>query len=399
MFARSTASRPVPGVLVTSDGSFWQRSARSWPACCSPSPCSCSSLTRLTPTERSMLDTTAGSWVLTATQALFFAGMAAWPLMAAWRKSAGWRHAYGFVVSWRAVGIGLAGGVVTLIAMTVLTSLTAELLNQEVTSAGADAAESMTGSTVAFVFFLLLIAVGAPFVEELAFRGLVWGAAVKRGWSPWVATLIAGVPFALLHVEPLQGCAAACSRDRAGRGASIRGVERRDARALRREHHRRDRYRRLVSLPVPSCQDGAANPPVGSWAFCPAERWRSLRVAAGGATPGAGRRARRGSFVDLGPTSALGEHDTQEELSAHASGRWRRHLGGHLVGERSSDCCPRIRIERARSGEELPRAQGGSGLQPAQVERRCPRLQAGGHPQLGRRSVGARSRTTMVPAM
>lgn len=149
-------------------------------------------------------DTTAGSWVLTATQALFFAGMAAWPLMAAWRKSAGWRYAYGFVVSWRAVGIGLAGGVVTLIAMTVLTSLTAELLNQEVTSAGADAAESMTGSTVAFVFFLLLIAVAAPFVEELAFRGLVWGAAIKRGWSPWVATLIAGVPFALLHVEPLR---------------------------------------------------------------------------------------------------------------------------------------------------------------------------------------------------
>ncbi len=145
-----------------------------------------------------------GSWVLTAAQALFFAGMAAWPLVAAWRKSSGWRHAYGFVVSWRALGIGLAGGIATLVAMTVLTSVTAELLNQEVTSAGADVAESMTGSTVAFVLFLVLIAVGAPFVEELAFRGLVWGAVVKHGWSPWVATVIAGVPFALLHVEPLR---------------------------------------------------------------------------------------------------------------------------------------------------------------------------------------------------
>ena len=145
-----------------------------------------------------------GSWVLTAAQALFFAGMAAWPLFAAWRKSSGWRHAYGFVVSWRALGVGLAGGVATLIAMTVLTSLTAALLNEEVTSAGADAAESMTGSTAAFVLFLVLIAIGAPFVEELAFRGLVWGAVVKHGWSPWVATVIAGVPFALLHVEPLR---------------------------------------------------------------------------------------------------------------------------------------------------------------------------------------------------
>ncbi len=149
-------------------------------------------------------ETAAGSWILTAAQLLFFAGMAAWPLIVAWRKSSGWRHAYGFVVSWRAIGIGLTGGVATLIAMVVLTNLTAKLLDQEVTSAGADAAESMTGSTVAFVIFLVLIAIGAPFVEELAFRGLVWGAAVKRGWSPWLATAVAGVPFALLHVEPLR---------------------------------------------------------------------------------------------------------------------------------------------------------------------------------------------------
>ena len=91
-----------------------------------------------------------------------------------------------------------------MVAMVVLTDLTARILDEEVTSAGADAAESMTGSTVAFVLFLLLIAIGAPFVEELAFRGLVWGAVVKRGWSPWLATVIAGVPFALFHIEPLR---------------------------------------------------------------------------------------------------------------------------------------------------------------------------------------------------
>lgn len=146
----------------------------------------------------------AGSWVLTGAQAVFFAGLAAWPLIAAWRKAQGWRKAYGFVVSRRAVGIGVAGGFATLVAMIVLTDLTARILDQEVTSAGADAAESMTGSTIAFVLFLLLIAIGAPFVEELAFRGLVWGAVVKRGWSPWWATVIAGVPFALLHIEPLR---------------------------------------------------------------------------------------------------------------------------------------------------------------------------------------------------
>ena len=148
--------------------------------------------------------TAAGSWLMTVSQLVFFIGMAAWPLVVGWQKADGWRRAFGFHVSWRAVGIGLLGGVATLIAMTVLTTVTANLLDREVDSAGAVAADSMTGSTVAFILFLLLIAVGAPFVEEIAFRGLVWGAVVKHGWSPWLATVIASVPFALLHVEPLR---------------------------------------------------------------------------------------------------------------------------------------------------------------------------------------------------
>jgi hypothetical protein len=149
-------------------------------------------------------ETAAGSWLTTGAQLVFFAGMVAWPLIVGWRKSSGWRAAYGFVISWRALGIGLLGGIVTFVAMVVLTALTATLLGQDVTSAGADAAESLTGSTTAFVIFLLLIAFGAPFVEEIAFRGLVWGAAVKRGWSPWLATVLAAVPFALLHIEPIR---------------------------------------------------------------------------------------------------------------------------------------------------------------------------------------------------
>jgi membrane protease YdiL (CAAX protease family) len=145
-----------------------------------------------------------GSWILTLAQTFFFAGMVAWPLVVGWWKADGWRKAFGFVVSWRAVWIGAVGGIATLIAMTVLTGITAVVFDQEVNSAGAEAAESMTGSTLAFVLFLLLIAFGAPFVEEIAFRGLVWGAVVKRGWSPWLATVIAGVPFALMHIEPIR---------------------------------------------------------------------------------------------------------------------------------------------------------------------------------------------------
>jgi hypothetical protein len=150
------------------------------------------------------LTSTVGSWLTVASQALFFAGMVAWPLITGVWKADGWRRAFGFVVSWRALWVGAVGGVATLIAMIALTELTSRLLDRPVDSAGAEVADAMSETTVAYVLFLLLIAFGAPFVEEIAFRGLVWGAVVKRGWSPWLATVIAGVPFALLHIEPVR---------------------------------------------------------------------------------------------------------------------------------------------------------------------------------------------------
>jgi membrane protease YdiL (CAAX protease family) len=148
--------------------------------------------------------TAVGAWGLAISQLLFYAGMASWPLIAGAWKADGWRRAYGFVVTRRALWIGVVGGLVTLVAMSLLTSITAELLNRDINSAGAEVAETMSGSTAAYGLFLLLIALVAPFVEEVTFRGLVWGAAAKHGWSPWLATVTAGVPFALIHVEPLR---------------------------------------------------------------------------------------------------------------------------------------------------------------------------------------------------
>ncbi|MFL6179486.1 MAG: type II CAAX prenyl endopeptidase Rce1 family protein [Actinomycetes bacterium] len=174
--------------------------------------------------------TAAGAWIVAVSQLLFFAGMASWPLITGTWKADGWRRAFGFVVTWRAVWMGLVGGIVTLVAMTVLTSLTAELLGRDINSAGAEVAATMTGSTAAYALFLALIAVGAPFVEEISFRGLVWGAVVKRGWSPWLATLAAALPFALLHVEPLRvapllaaGLVLGTVRQFGGLGASMLG--------------------------------------------------------------------------------------------------------------------------------------------------------------------------------
>lgn len=148
--------------------------------------------------------TTSGAWIVVLLQIVMWLGMAGWPLYAGTRKGPGWRDSYGFVVSWRAVGIGLAGGVVLFLGMTALDVAMSALLGSEITSTAADTAEAMSKVTSAYATLLVMIAVGAPFVEELAFRGLLWGAVAKRGASPWLATLIAAVPFAVIHFEPMR---------------------------------------------------------------------------------------------------------------------------------------------------------------------------------------------------
>jgi membrane protease YdiL (CAAX protease family) len=145
---------------------------------------------------------TGGAWLVVGLQLLMWVGMAGWPLWAGRRKGPGWRGSYGFVASGRAVLIGLVGGVVLFFGMTVLDVIVSTLFDIQINSAAADMVDQLRSVTAAFTVLLVMIAVGAPFVEELSFRGLLWGAVVKRGASPWLATLVAAVPFAVIHFEP-----------------------------------------------------------------------------------------------------------------------------------------------------------------------------------------------------
>ena len=52
------------------------------------------------------------------------------------------------------------------------------------------------------IAFGLMIAVGAPIAEELAFRGLFFAALRKHGVGPVLSVVITAVAFALFHLEP-----------------------------------------------------------------------------------------------------------------------------------------------------------------------------------------------------
>lgn len=126
-------------------------------------------------------------------------GFAVVPWIASRRKGVG-RLAddYGLTGRWRDVAIGLATGIVGLIAAGSVGFAVDALL-------GADEATSNVpvdslGSTGEIVVFAFAIAVVTPIIEELFFRGLLYRSLLKRGRSVLRSTLITTAVFTVPHL-------------------------------------------------------------------------------------------------------------------------------------------------------------------------------------------------------
>lgn len=130
--------------------------------------------------------------------------MAGWPILVArlngngasidfglrWaRTDLAWGVVYG------AVALGLAAGIGYL--TTLVTGSDIE------SSAGARGA-ALASVPAAALVFALFVALGAPIVEELCFRGLTLCSLAKRGYSPAVTVIASAVIFSLFHLEPMR---------------------------------------------------------------------------------------------------------------------------------------------------------------------------------------------------
>ena len=78
------------------------------------------------------------------------------------------------------------------------------LIFGDFTSSAGDVAAELTETTgrPVVVLFAFMLVFGAPVVEEIAFRGLVFAGLRKHGFRPLVTIALSALVFALFHLEP-----------------------------------------------------------------------------------------------------------------------------------------------------------------------------------------------------
>lgn len=130
-------------------------------------------------------------------------GLAGWPIVATTRRGNGPRIDLGLRLTWSDVRAGVLGGVIALVVSGVVALLLVRFIGAFNSTAGVAATRLLdTGDRVAITIFALMILVGAPIVEEIAFRGLAFAALRKQGLSARLTIVISAVLFALVHIEP-----------------------------------------------------------------------------------------------------------------------------------------------------------------------------------------------------
>lgn len=102
---------------------------------------------------------------------------------------------------WSDVGVGIVVGFTARIALGIATVLLVLILDIDLSG---DDGQSITGDleldTLRVVIVGLILVVGAPFFEELFFRGLVQGVLTRR-WGAAVGVYTQAILFTMVHVE------------------------------------------------------------------------------------------------------------------------------------------------------------------------------------------------------
>jgi membrane protease YdiL (CAAX protease family) len=125
--------------------------------------------------------------------------LAGWPILATVLKGNGPRIDLGLLAPRTHLRLGFVAGLASLATASLMAVIVTRFTGPLSSSAG-DVGLNQTG--IVLVVFVLLAMFGAPIVEEIAFRGLLYGALAKAHVNEHLVVAITALVFALFHFEP-----------------------------------------------------------------------------------------------------------------------------------------------------------------------------------------------------
>ncbi|MEU5695522.1 CPBP family intramembrane glutamic endopeptidase [Actinosynnema sp. NPDC020468] len=107
--------------------------------------------------------------------------------------------------NWADVKVGLKLGFLGLVLTYVAALAWSKVVgDQNATSAIGELVDGTTFPVGAAIAMFVYVCFVGPVCEELIYRGLLWGAIERQGWSRWAAFILSTLIFAAGHLEPLR---------------------------------------------------------------------------------------------------------------------------------------------------------------------------------------------------
>jgi len=140
------------------------------------------------------------SWLIIVAQLVPWLALAGFPIALSILIGNGPRIDLGLRFKWSDIGWGLLYGAASLFVAITIGFITTQVAG-DFNSAAGEVGEALKSNPAVLIVFALLIAFGAPIVEEIAFRGLVFNSLAKFNMWPLMTVFISAFIFASFHFE------------------------------------------------------------------------------------------------------------------------------------------------------------------------------------------------------
>lgn len=142
-----------------------------------------------------------GTLIILVGAVLPWLGLFGWPLWATHRRGRGLMLELDLRLDAVRVRAGVGYGLLGLLLAGLAGAITMIVRGEPLSSTAGDVAQQLAGQPGALLLLVVVAVIGAPIVEEIAFRGMLQRSLLKRGLPAWLAIGISALAFATFHLE------------------------------------------------------------------------------------------------------------------------------------------------------------------------------------------------------